>query len=174
MKQNWRASFQQVIESEGGYVNDPHDHGGETNLGVTRAAWGEYMGRPIHDGEMRCLTVEAVEPFYKDRYWKVCRCDELPAGVDYLVFDFAVNAGPSRAIKFLQRSVGAVEDGVIGPKTMAAVANADAAKTTALFSQAKEAFYQGIVLREPSQRKFIKGWLSRVDTAQSFAKTMLT
>lgn len=173
MKQNWRTSFERVIKSEGGYVNDPHDHGGETNWGVTRAAWGEYLGRPIHDGEMRSLLVEAVEPFYKDRYWNVCRCDELPSGIDYVVFDLAVNAGPGRAIRFLQRSVGAVEDGVLGPKTMAAVASANPAQVLERFTEAKQAFYRGIVKREPSQQRFINGWLARVDQVHDAAATMI-
>ena len=97
MKENFQPSFEHVLKSGGGYVNDPDDRGKETNLGVTKAAWAQYIGRPVQDGEMRALTRETVEPFYKKGYWDKCRCDELPAGLDYAVFDFAVNAGPGRA-----------------------------------------------------------------------------
>ena len=173
MKENWPSAFAHVIKSEGGYVNDPHDRGGETNLGVTKKAWAEYLGREIEDGEMRALTVEAVEPFYKSRYWDKCKCDQLPGGLDYAVFDFAVNAGPGRAAKFLQRAVGVADDGAIGPGTMAAVAKADPKHALDQFSAAKSAFYKGLVDRDPTQQKFIKGWLARVDHVQEFAETML-
>ena len=173
MRENWDKSFNQVLKSEGGYVNDNADHGGETNLGVTRAAWGEYKGRPIRNGEMRTLTRDMVNPFYKSLYWDKVRGDELPPGLDYAVFDFAVNAGPGRAAKFLQRAVGVADDGIIGPATMAAVAKADPAHTLVQFSAAKAAFYKGLVARDPSQAKFIKGWLARVDQVERTAATMV-
>ena len=93
MIENWDKSFAEVLKSEGGYVNDPHDHGGETNLGVTKAAWAAYIKRPVQDGEMKALTPDIVKPFYKTEYWDKCKCDSLPSGVDYLVFDLAVNGG---------------------------------------------------------------------------------
>ena len=173
MKDNWHKSFEHVIKSEGGYVNDPHDHGGETNLGVTKKAWAEYIGREVHDGEMKALTKEIVEPFYKRNYWDKCHCDELPGGLDYAVFDFAVNAGPGRAAKFLQQAVGVTADGAIGPGTMAAVQRTDGALALANFKLAKEHFYHGLVERDPSQSKFLKGWLARVDHVQQTADTMV-
>lgn len=173
MKANWSRSFAQMLKSEGGYVNDPHDRGGETNLGVTRAAWSEYLGRPVRDGEMRALTAATVEPFYRSRYWNRCRCDELPSGVDYAVFDFAVNAGPGRSIKTLQRAAGVADDGVIGQVTMNAVAKVDAMTLIERFSAAKTAFYQSLVARDASQHKFIKGWLARVDAVENAASSMI-
>jgi len=173
MKENFQPSFEHVLKSEGGYVNDPLDRGGETNLGVTKAAWAQYIGRPVQDGEMKALTVDVVAPFYKKGYWDKCRCDELPAGLDYAVFDFAVNAGPGRAAKFLQQAVGVTADGAIGPATMAAVAKADPAQALVAFGNAKEAFYQAIVARDPSQARFIKGWMNRVASVEKFASNML-
>jgi len=173
MKANWESAFAHVIQSEGGYVNDPHDKGGETNLGVTRIAWGEYLGRAIMDGEMHALTVEAVKPFYKRQYWDRCRCDDLPAGVDYAVFDFAVNAGTGMAAKFLQRAVDTKDDGAIGAGTLAATSNHQPSQVLERFSDQKEAFYQGIVSRHPEQSKFLKGWLSRVEAVEKAANTML-
>lgn len=173
MKENFDASFEHVLKHEGGYVNDPLDRGGETNLGVTKAAWAQYIGRPVQDGEMRTLTKEVVKPFYRKGYWDKCRCDELPAGLDYAVFDFAVNAGPGRAAKFLQQAVGAIPDGAIGPATMAAVAKADPTQAVIAFGNAKEQFYNGIVARDPSQARFIKGWLNRVASVEKTASTMI-
>jgi lysozyme family protein len=172
MIENWHNAFEHVIKSEGGYVNDPHDHGGETNLGVTKKAWAEFIGREVHDGEMKALTKATVEPFYKKGYWDKCRCDDLPVGLDYAVFDFAVNSGPGRAAKFLQQAVGVVADGAIGPGTLAAVAKCDPKYALDQFSAAKEHFYKGLVEKDPTQKRFINGWLNRVEEVEKTATTM--
>lgn len=169
MKHNWQDAFDHMIKSEGGYVNDPHDKGGETNLGVTKKAWADYLGRPIEDGEMAALTKEAVEPFYKKMYWDRIRGDELPDGVDYLVFDFGVNAGPGRSARFLQEAVGADADGVIGPGTIGKVKALPVLEVIDRFSARKEQFYNGLVEKDPTQQRFIKGWLNRVAEVRTHA-----
>jgi lysozyme family protein len=173
MKSNFDACFAKVIKSEGGYVNDPADRGGETNLGVTIAAWGTYLKRAIQPGEMKALTQEAVKPFYRSMYWDLVKCDDLPVGVDYAIFDFAVNAGVGRAAKFLQRAVGAVDDAVIGPGTLALVAKTTPGKLLENFAKQKEAFYNSLAEKNPTQKKFLKGWMARVDHVQTAATSML-
>ena len=163
MKENFDASFDRIIKSEGGYVNDPADRGGETNLGVTIGAWGDYLNRAIQPGEMKALTREQVKPFYKQMYWDKVKGDDLPKGVDYAVFDFAVNAGIGRASKFLQRAVNAIDDGVIGAGTLALVAKASNKTILENFTKQKEDFYRGLAEKNASQQKFLKGWLARVD-----------
>jgi len=117
---NWKQAFEQMLASEGGFVNHPSDPGGMTNLGVTKATWEAWVGRESNEKEMRSLTPEMVEPLYKRKFWDACRCDDLKSGIDYLVFDFAVNAGPGRSAKILQSAVGVTPDGGIGPITLAA------------------------------------------------------
>lgn len=173
MKDNFDASFARIIKSEGGYVNDPSDRGGETNLGVTIGAWGAYLNRAIQPGEMKLLTQDTVRPFYRSMYWDKVKGDDLPVGVDYAVFDFAVNAGPGRAAKFLQQSVGATPDGAIGPGTMALVAKATPTDILQKFAQQKEAFYNSLAEKNPTQQKFLKGWLNRVASVQMAASSML-
>ena len=173
MKENFDASFARNIKSEGGYVNDPADRGGETNLGVTIGAWGAYLNRAIQPGEMKALTVETVKPFYKSMYWDKVKGDDLPVGVDYAIFDFAVNAGVGRAAKFLQRAVGAVDDAVIGPGTLALVAKTTPGKLLENFAKQKEAFYNSLAEKNPTQQKFLTGWLSRVAHVQTAASSML-
>lgn len=173
MKANFDASFARIIKSEGGYVNDPADRGGETNLGVTIGAWGSYLGRAIQPGEMKALTVDTVKPFYKSMYWDKVKGDDLPVGVDYAVFDFAVNAGTGRAAKFLQRAVGADDDGVIGPGTLGLVAKTDPATLLDNFAHQKQRFYNGLAANNPTQQKFLKGWLARVDHVQDAAESMM-
>ena len=173
MKENFEPSFLKVMQSEGGYVWDRDDAGGETNHGVTIGAWGAYLGRAIQPGEMKALTLDAVKPFYKQMYWDKVRGDDLPTGIDYVVFDFAVNAGVSRAAKFLQRAVGAVDDGVIGSGTLSLVEKTHPTILLDNFAHQKERFYNGLAVINPSQQKFLKGWMARVNQVQDIAESML-
>lgn len=122
MKENLIHAMQHMLRSEGGYVDHPKDPGGRTNLGVTQRVWEEWLGHPVDEMEMRSLTPEKVAPMYKKQYWDKVSADSLPSGVDYVVFDAAVNSGPGRAAKWLQMVVNVSADGAIGPVTLKAVA----------------------------------------------------
>ena len=104
MKENFEKSLELVLQHERGYVHHPLDPGGRTNLGVTQRVWEDYVGHKVDEQAMRKLTKEIVAPLYRKQYWDVCNCDDLPAGVDYLAFDFSVNAGSFRSIKSIQRA----------------------------------------------------------------------
>jgi lysozyme family protein len=170
MKENWDNAFKLMLASEGGYVHHPSDPGGRTNLGVTQATWENWMGRQSDEAEMRGLTPEKVEPMYKKKYWDAVRGDELPVGLDYLMFDFAVNAGAGRAIKTLQTAIGVTPDGGFGPITMAAVQTVDFVDLIERFSQAKEDFYRSLT----TFSTFGTGWLNRVATVKQHATSMVT
>jgi lysozyme family protein len=169
MISNWQKSFELMLKSEGGYVNNPADPGGMTNLGVTKATWENWVGRASDEAEMRGLTPEKVEPLYKKKYWDAVRGDELPAGISYLCFDFAVNAGAGRSIKTLQTAVGVTPDGGFGPMTMAAVQAVEPNELIERFSQAKEDFYRSLT----TFSTFGKGWLNRVADVKVKASAML-
>ena len=169
MNTNWQKSFELMLQSEGGFVNHPRDPGGMTNLGVTKATWESWVGREVDEAEMRGLTADKVDPLYKERYFDAVRGDELPAGLDYLMFDFAVNAGAGRAIKILQAAVGVTPDGGFGPITMAAVQAVDPVELIKRFSQAKEDFYRSLT----TFSTFGKGWLNRVADVKVKACAML-
>ena len=169
MQSNWDNAFRLMLASEGGYVHHPSDPGGRTNLGVTQATWENWVGRESDEAEMRGLTPEKVEPMYKKKYWDAVRGDELPIGLDYLMFDFAVNAGAGRAIKTLQAAVGVTPDGGFGPMTMAAVQAVDPNELIERFSQAKEDFYRSLT----TFATFGKGWLNRVADVKVKASAML-
>ena len=158
-----------ILKHEGGYVNDPLDSGGRTNLGVTQRVWEEFVGHPVTEADMKALTPEKIAPMYKLKYWNPSYCEVLPKGLDYVVFDFAVNAGTGRSVKTLQQAIGCVSDGVIGPKTMAAINDANPKDLITKFSDARADFYQGIVARKPDQARFIKGWLNRVEESRKLA-----
>jgi lysozyme family protein len=169
MLSDWQKSFELMLKSEGGYVNNPADPGGMTNLGVTKATWENWVGRESDEAEMRGLTPEKVEPLYKKKYWDAVRGDELPPGISYLCFDFAVNAGAGRSIKTLQTAVGVTPDGGFGPMTMAAVQAVDPVELIERFSQAKEDFYRSL----NTFATFGKGWLNRVADVKVKATSML-
>lgn len=158
-----------MLGSEGGFVNNPADPGGMTNLGVTKATWENFIGRQSDEKEMRGLTPYKVEPLYKNKYWNAVRGDELPSGIDYLVFDFAVNAGVGRSIKTLQSAVGTQPDGDFGPLTIAAVQLASPQDLIEKFSQAKEDFYRSLDTFDT----FGKGWLNRIEAVKVKASAMV-
>jgi len=167
--------LQMVLKHEGGFQADSRDpgnaNGGMTNLGVTKAAWEEYLGKEVTEQDMRDLTVETVKPFYRKNYWDRVRADDLPPGVDYAVFDYAVNSGPARAARTLQECVGATRDGSIGPKTIDAVKERNAAELAQEVCDKRLEFLQGL----PHFQTFSKGWTRRVlDVARTAADMSAT
>ena len=169
MLSNFPAALALVLQSEGGFVNHKFDPGGMTNLGVTRNVWRDWVKRDVDEAEMRSLTPELVTPLYKARYWDACKCDDLPRGVDYAVFDSAVNMGSGRAAKLLQAALGVTADGAIGRATIAAATAADPVELLEAFSLGKEEFYKSL----PTFATFGKGWLNRVAHVQDAAEQMM-
>ena len=159
MIDNWQKSLNLVLQSEGGYSDNPKDPGGRTNLGVTQSVWESWVGRASNEKEMRNLSIEDVTPLYKRKYWDACDCDLLPDGLDYLVFDFAVNAGVGRSVKTLQSCVDATMDGQIGKNTLGAVSTFPVEVLIFKFSDEKVRFYKSL----PTFSEFGKGWLERVN-----------
>ena len=168
MKENFDSALAAVLHHEGGYVNHPKDPGGMTNLGVTKRVWEEWLGYQVDEQAMRGLTPAIVGPMYKAKYWDKIKGDELPAGVDYVVFDAAINSGPGRAAKWLQEVVGVTADGAIGPGTMKAVLAEDPAELVSAYSFKRINFLQGL----PTWPTFGKGWGRRVTEVASAAGTM--
>lgn len=121
MRENFERSFAATIKHEGGYVDHPKDPGGATNLGITIGTLSSWLGRPATKAEVRALTIDGVKPIYRANYWNAVKGDDLPGGVDFAVYDFAVNSGPARSAIYLQNIVGAAPDGKIGPLTIEAV-----------------------------------------------------
>lgn len=171
MQSNFESSLEKLLVHEGGYVNHPSDPGGMTNLGVTARVWEEWVGHPVNEKEMRALTPLMVGPLYKRKYWDACRCDDLVSGLDYCVFDVAVNSGPGRAIKFLQSCIGVTADGGFGPATLAAVKEAekDPVKLIELYCAKRLEFLQSLKTFET----FGKGWSRRVAEVKEEALKML-
>lgn len=165
---NFAKSLAFVLKDEGGNDDDPSDHGGRTSRGITQR---EYDARcaekGLPQGDVWAAPQSEIESIYHEEYWYPY-CDDFPTGVDYLYFDMAVNAGPHRAAVLLQRALGVVDDGRIGPVTRSAVAEADPERLIDQYTQAKRAFY--LSLHQP---RFTRGWLNRCDNVQANARTMI-
>ena len=168
MRQNFAQALQAVLKHEGGFVNNPKDPGGMTNLGCTKAVWEEHCGHPVEEKAMRALTPADVAPLYKRKYWDKVQGDELPNGVDYVVFDCAINSGPGRAAKMLQACVGVEPDGGIGPKTLAAVRAMDPQQLVKDYAKRRLSFMMDL----PAWGTFGKGWTRRVNEVEAVGLTM--
>ena len=172
MKGNFDPCLRIVLKHEGGYVNHPQDPGGRTNLGVTQRVYEDWIGHPVSEKIMRGLTVQHVTKLYKVKYWDVVCGDEIPSGLDLCVFDFGVNAGTNRAARYLQRMVGAKEDGVIGPKTLSLLdqyVRTHGRERAVMDYQDRRREYYKLLKTFPT---FGKGWLNRVRDVERDAIAM--
>ena len=166
---NFDTCLDHILLSEGGFQKDERDpgnaNGGMTNLGCTKATWEEYVGHPVSEADMRNLTKADVKPLYKRKYWDKVSGDLLPAGLDYAVFDSAINSGPGRAAKWLQEVVGVTADGSIGPATLAAVEAYNLQQLIAQYNNKRLEFLESL----PTFATFGRGWSNRVSSVQSIA-----
>jgi lysozyme family protein len=158
-----------VLAHEGGYVAHPADPGGHTNLGVTKDTWERWVGHAVSVDAIKALTVADVTPVYREKYWDRAKCGALPVGIDYCVFDTAVNSGPGRAVKFLQEVVGATSDGILGPMTLRAVHAMNPRDVIDGYCDKRLAFLQEL----KTWPTFGRGWGRRVDEVKRTAHEML-
>lgn len=161
------TSLNFLAKWEGGWSNDRADRGGATYCGVTQAtynAWLRQQGRTFQD--VREMTEEERLSLYEEEYWDRAHCSDIPEPLCDVVFDMAVNSGSVRAIRTLQLCLGLPADGVWGPKTAQAVKELPGYRTHSLtqeYLDRRRDLYEEIVEHDPSQTKFLQGWLNRID-----------
>lgn len=103
---SYDEALRRLLVHEGGYSNHPSDPGGPTNFGITIHDYRKYVKAAATADDVRRMSVEQAKAIYRSKYWNAMRCDELPAGVDYAVFDYGVNSGIGRAPKVLKHVLG--------------------------------------------------------------------
>jgi len=168
MNANFEKALALVLEHEGGWVNHPKDPGGATMKGVTQAVYDAYRklrGRGVQS--VKLISEEELRAIYKFQYWDKVQGDFLPVGVDYAVFDFAVNSGVSRAAKYLQAVLGVAQDGQIGAKTLAAITSP--ANTINALCDRRMGFLRNL----KTFLTFGKGWTRRVQGVRAHALEMV-
>lgn len=169
MNGNFERALALVLKHEGGYVNHPKDPGGATNRGVTQAVYDAYRKmRGRGTMSVKFITGEELRAIYKFQYWDRVQGDFLPAGLDYAVFDFAVNSGVGRASKSLQAVLGVAQDGQIGARTLAAI-HSSTAVINALCDRRI-----GFLRNLKTFLTFGKGWTRRVADVRAEALEMAT
>jgi len=168
MKDNFEHSLEMILKHEGLFSNHKDDKGGATMRGVTQAVYEDWIDAPVTVDDMKALTVADVTPIYKRNYWDRAKCDELPSGVDFAVFDLCVNGGVGRGAKMLQKVVGVPQDGAIGPKTLGAVGRMDPEDIIEQYAAEREAFYR----RLNTFDTFGRGWLRRNEETRAAALKM--
>lgn len=171
MDRNFTRALSLVLKHEGGWSDHAADPGGATMKGVTLATFRAFVKPNATKTDLRKITEAQIAVVYRRNYWDAISGATLPDGVDYAVFDFAVNSGPSRAVKYLQRVVGVKEDGKIGPATMKAVRAMLPAGIINKLCDLRLAFLKAI--KKGAQWKvFGKGWDARVKSVRLDALSM--
>ena len=151
---NFDQAFRKLLGVEGGFSNHPADPGGQTRYGISEAV-ARAAG---YRGDMRDLPVSLAQEIYRREYWDAVRADELPPALRYAVFDAAVNSGVKQAAKWLQRAIGAADDGIVGPQTitMARAAQPDFVKRRMLAQRLT------FMTNLPQWPQFSRGWARRI------------
>jgi lysozyme family protein len=147
-----------VLAHEGGFVRNPFDPGGASNFGITRRTLARARRRDAGDEDVRQLSKREAGTIYRRFYWDAIRASEMPAGVALAVFDFAVNSGVRRASRLLQSILNADVDGVVGPRTLAALSRTDGPDLIRRLTRAR----LGFLARLSTWPIFGRGWRRRV------------
>lgn len=163
------AMLDALLVREGGFVDDPVDRGGPTNYGITLGTLRAWRGTPTTTDDVRQLSETEARAIYRSEYYEGPRIDALPAKVQPITFDAAVNHGPGRAVRMLQGVAATTTgkaitiDGRIGPETLRVVSLAEPVDLVAGMVDTRRRFYREIAANDQSQRRFLRGWLKRVD-----------
>lgn len=165
---NFDPSLALVLKSEGGYSNNSNDPGGPTNMGITLGTLSAWRGHPVSAQDVKNLTRDEAAAIYRVNYWNAVHGDGLSSGLDYAVFDYAVNSGPNRAARSLQQCLGVPVDGAIGPVTLAAANKADANELITALCTARLSFLKSL----STWSVFGTGWNNRVNDVAREAHRM--
>lgn len=170
MSDNLAQTIKLVFGSEGGYVNHPKDPGGATKYGITAATLGAWrnLGRKATPDEVKRLTLADAAQILDKQYAQPLRYSELPPGLDYALFDYAVNSGPAQAVKTLQRVLGVEADGIMGAKTLDAIRSRVVVDLINQLQDARLRFLKGL----KTWSTFGKGWSARVAHVRDVAIAM--
>lgn len=170
MRSNKEKVLAFTYKEEGGYGNDPHDPGGATNLGIIQVEYNKYRtAKGLPEQSVRRITKAEADEIYTRSYWNKVDGDDLPAGIDLVIYDYGVNSGPGRSIEYAQRVLNVEVDGILGPITLAALKAVEPRKFIRDFDADRLAFLQ----RLKTYAYFGKGWSARVKRCTNAALAMV-
>ena len=156
-----------IAKWEGGYVNDPTDRGGATNMGITISTWRQVGYDKDGDGDIDKFDIKLLDhkdfSFVLRQYWDRWKADQIKdQKLAEILVDWVWGSG-KWGIIIPQRLLGVTPDGVVGNKTLSALNSQDPVKFHKLVWDSRLKFLNDIVKRDPSQKKFIKGWVNRLN-----------
>jgi lysozyme family protein len=150
----------------------PGDEGGATAYGITLATLTGYLGKPCTPHDLAAMTQGTIQAIYATGYWTPPRCDDLPLGVDLMVFDFGVTTGPRTSARMLQKALGlsgAEIDGWVGPQTMALTKARPASALIVSLSVMQDVYYGSLA----GAAEFDAGWRARTSRRAALAQSWL-
>lgn len=169
MIENRNLWLDTVFAREGGYVNDPDDPGGPTNMGCTIATLGSWRGAEVTAQDVKDLTRDEARAIFLARYWQAVRGDQLPSGIDIYVGDMAILQGPGSAARILQQVVNTEDDGFIGPKTIEACRKLAPMPVLLDLHDARMDYLES----RPGWEKYGKGWSNRCRIVRDAARSCI-
>jgi lysozyme family protein len=167
---NFDVCLARLLVHEGGYTNHPSDPGGPTNFGITIFDYRKYVKRDATATDVRAMKLDEAKAIYRAKYWDALRCDELPAGIDYVVFDYGVNSGIARSSRVLRRILNLSNDsGLVTNEVIAAAQASDASALVRAICDERLHFLTSL----KTWAVFGKGWSRRVAEVKSAALVMV-
>jgi len=162
-------ALRRLLAHEGGYTNHPSDPGGPTNFGITIYDYRKYVKPNATAADVREMKLDEAKAIYRTKYWDAQRCDDLPAGVDYSIFDYGVNSGIGRSGKVLRRVVGLSDNThIVTDDVLRAVAKRDPKTLVVAINDERLAFLK----RLKTWPVFGKGWGARVAAVKTVSLHM--
>ena len=163
-------TFQQslafTLTEEGGWSDNPADSGGCTMHGITLMTYRRFTGNySLTPDDLRAIDPTMVATIYEQTFWTPLHCQELPLGVDLMVFDAGANMGGGRSATLLQQQLGVPADGAIGAQTVAAAVGVDGVTLIGHLALAQAAYYRSL----DNYNVFGQGWLNRVHARRDAA-----
>jgi lysozyme family protein/uncharacterized protein YjdB len=152
-----------VLQWEGGYSNNPNDHGGPTNQGITQSEYDGYRkAKGQNPQDVKSISTDELRDIYYNGYWLPVHGNDLAYPLALAMFDSSVNCGPGTAIMFLQKSLGITEDASFGQAIVKALANTESKAEIAMkIMDHRDEYYKKIVNNDSTQVVFLQGWLNR-------------
>ena len=165
MRANFDLALKMTLKFEGGFVDNVHDPGGATNMGITLATLAHFRNAEASASDIRGLSPKEAADIYLQLYWLKIAADNLPTGLDIAMFDFSVNSGPEAAVRCLQKNLNITVDGIFGPNTLTALSSRNASDLIQSLTDERVAFLRNLT----AFRWFGRGWLARVMAIQQEA-----